>query len=356
MRRRTGWLLAGGLIALAIGGFALRRGGAPLPAQADAASVGADTAAHHAATTPADPVAAAPEPEKRAPRAAGTGTTAVPTLGATSLPPPDAPLAGILDALEARARRGDVQAACRLAADLSRCSSLPRRRASQVARGNWQVPSDPKVVEQMIDASARVELALEQDERMCAGVDATRSRQATAWLLAAAQGGHLPSMAAFIGGSWMMDPTVVHHPEVVAAFAREAGSMARRVAESGEPSAIHLLATAFAGEPPYPMPLAEVLQPDPVLARALFGVAMGERAVDAPTPVRPGAPGSPRFDPFRARFEQFDATLTPQQRDAAKVLQDTLQARVASARAAAAHARMPRSMSVQFIDPAGCDR
>jgi hypothetical protein len=358
MQGRASWWLAVGLIVLGLAALALRAskpvGSVPPDATQSIANAGTAEKTPPLAGAGLGAGVSADDAPDAAPAATTAPSPAVVPMGANApLPPIDAPLAGVLDSLEARARRGDARAACRLAADLSRCGGLQRRRAMLAMRDRWQVPTDPRAAEQMVDAAARMELALEVDEQMCAGVDAARHRTATTWLLAAARGGHVPSMAAFVGGGWMYDPGIVHHADAVAAYAREAEAMARQVAEAGEPDVMQTLAQAFAGDPAFPLPLAEVVKPDPVLARALFGVAERNRAA---IPAPQGAAVPPRPDPFRERLERLDARLTPAQREAALALQETLEARASSVRAAAARSRLPRVGSIQFVNPADCDR
>jgi hypothetical protein len=238
-------------------------------------------------TTPARP--AAPEP-------AGATSAAVAAPVAPPLPPRDAPLAGVMADLEQRARGGDARAACRLAADLSRCAQLPRRREFRAMVDPLRDNGDrggrrAGAVDWQIDATARLDVALEDDERLCEGITREQSRRSIDWLHRAAQAGHVPSMAAFGGGSWMnTEPGFIHQPELVAAFARDAGRMASAAVEAGDRSLLLPLGLAYAGRGALVGPLAEVVEPDPARARALLMLA-AESPDSAPTRGRGGRGG-----------------------------------------------------------------
>src|SRR5690606_22706592 len=66
-------------------------------------------------------------PVESDPQAPEAGTPRAPAFAMASLPPPDAPLATVFDALAEAADAGDVRASCRLAWDLKRCQTLDAR-------------------------------------------------------------------------------------------------------------------------------------------------------------------------------------------------------------------------------------
>lgn len=252
-----------------------------------------------------------------------------PSRDRSPLPPIDTPVAAILDELEARARAGDVRAACRLASELSRCGSVDKRLAMQV-RQTESLAEQPSVrTDQQVDSIARFDLALELDQQACAGVTKARTREALRWLLVAARGRHAPSMTAFLAGGWFLEPASIHHVEVFAAYAREAESMAIALVEMGDPTVLRLLGMAYAEDHAYGLPhLYEVVTPDPVTARAMLALSL-ERA---PMP-RPAA--APRVatrswtDPTQRSLERLDARLDATQRAEADALLARLRERVA---------------------------
>jgi hypothetical protein len=308
----------------------------------------------HDASAPAD---AAPPTAGAATRAASAGSTTTPAAtaapasasnaaqrmpAAAPLPPRDAPLASVMADLEQRARGGDARAACRLAADLSRCALLPRRRTFRAMVDPLRDGGGRRsgAVDWRIDAAARLDVTLEDDERLCEGIGREQSRRSIDWLYRAAQAGHVPSMAAFGSGNWMStEPGFIHQPELVAAFARDAGRMAVAALDAGDRSLLVPLGLAYAGRGSVVGPLGELVEPDPAKAHALLQLAT-ESADAAPSGGR--GPGGRRM--ARSVLAELDASLDPAQRAAS-------QSELARLRAAQASA--PPSPSSGSGDPLG---
>lgn len=285
-----------------------------------------------------------------------TAASAPQTIEASAsqpLPPLDAPVADILDTLEQRARAGDARAACRLASELRRCGSLQRRRALDFSRSLSE--STPRQVsDEMVDVAARMSVALENDERACAGVPPERSADAVLWLQRAAAGQHLPSMIAFAGGYWMAgDSSFVAHPQVVAAYSRDALPMALATIESGDPTLANALGLAYAGRWSG-TPLDRLVPRDDALAYALL-TASREAAPAAPMPT-----GRPRIDDPHARtLADLDAALAPEQRARAASERARLAARFAEGakRRQKTDPPLPRQFNTYYaIAPHDCNR
>lgn len=318
-----------GAAALGIGAW-LAVGRAPAPAIPAPEGAAPGAAAGHAAPAPALPTHAVATPATAAGVAVATTTA---PAAALALPPLDMPLAGILADLEKRALAGDARAACRLAAELSRCATLPRRRETAsmfdpaTMAGAADLPAQDR--ERQIDMAARMEYAVERDATRCVGIDREKSRQAPAWLYRAARAGHLPSMSAFAGGAWLDDPAVVHHPALVEAYRTEAAAMAEAALAAGDRGMLLALGSAFAGAAMRSR-LAEVVEPDPVRGHALLRLAVD---LAPPAPARPPTVTPPPA-PIRAlwrsdgaermfaerRLARVEAGLDPAQRAASEAI------------------------------------
>ena len=361
MRRRTGGLLLGAVIALGIGVVALRQADPPAAAPGVEPPAGARGAVEEAATPPSDPARRESASIDAGIRAAASGTNGGTAARALPLPPADAPLATILDDLERRARAGDARAACRLAAEIGRCAALPRRLASvnpapQVTVPPGNNPADARQIERYIDFAARQQIELERDQALCAGVPRERLRDASPWLLAAARGGNPTAIAVFASGFWTLtDPYALRHAEVLAAYSREAERMALSLVEAGSPEMVRPLGMAYAGEDPN-VAIGGLVEPDPVRGHALLRLYLGPQPGSAPAPRvgDDGKPAPPR--PEQRAFEQLDARLDAAQRAES----DALFARL-SERRMAYDARQPaRAPSGTFVhsivQPDYCDR
>ncbi|MCE3005164.1 MAG: hypothetical protein LW860_21075 [Xanthomonadaceae bacterium] len=288
-----------------------------------------------------------------APRRMASPLPAPASTAAQPLPPLDAPVADILDTLEQRARAGDARAACRLASELGRCGSLQRRRAMDLGRSLAEAPPR-QISDEMVDVAARISVALEADERACAGVAAERTADAVLWLQRAAAGQHLPSMVAFAAGVWMAgDSSFVAHPEVVATYARDAVPMALATLEAGDPTLANALGLAYAGRWSG-TPLDRLVPRDDAQAYALLAAAGGA----APAPPMPIVRRMPQ-DPHARTLADLEASLGPEQRARA----ESERARLAALFAEGAKRRqktdppLPRQFNMSYaIAPHDCDR
>lgn len=291
-RNRT-LLFAAAVLACVIASFALLRGPS-MPARTPASSpaVAAPTTDQMANTAPAREA----EPDSTAApldsRAVATGADSGPGGSAAAvapavLPPPDTPLANMIGDLEQRARNGDVRAACRLAAELSRCASLAQSRAIRgvidPTRRAGSAPSNPGI-DMQVDIAARLDLQIEASEKVCAGISREQTRAAVPWLYSAAQGGIPSAQASFAGGGWAMQSGIVHHPEMLSHYAADAQRFAESAIAAGDLSMMADLGLALSGIEGTVFlgaggMLVEVVKPDPVRARALLLALTQENAM-----------------------------------------------------------------------------
>lgn len=177
----------------------------------------ADATTASGASAPAD-TADAPA-TKAAPTIQPTIARAVPspppvaatTIATDPLPPPNTPLAQVIDELERRARAGDAAASCRLGFELLRCrhsaqASAQRDMMADVlarttrsgtaasASGTGQV----EVEKMLVDLAARNALFAEQAQAVCADVDPQRYDTPLRLLMRAANSGDATSRAALM--------------------------------------------------------------------------------------------------------------------------------------------------------------
>jgi hypothetical protein len=366
MHGRTRWIAGIAVMAIVAGLVAIwfgRAGNAPVPVagESDAPEVaaGTDAAADADATQDTAPASAASAGASNALRAAPS-SAARPAL---PLPPPGAPLAGILDDLERRARAGDARAACRLAAEIGRCAGLARRQALPTplqypAASPGGNPVDDKQLERYVDFAARQQLELERDETVCAGVPRERLRDATPWLLAAARGGNTAAMVVYVSGMWTaVDPYALRHADVLAAYSREAERMALALVEAGSPELVRSLGMAYAGGAAHGA-LGSVVEPDPVRGHALLRLLLepGQNSTRAPAPAAASSGQTTPSMPEQRAFQALDATLDPAQRAASDAMFARLRARRTEFDARQP-ARMPsRTFVNSILQPDACDR
>jgi hypothetical protein len=353
VNRRVAAAAAAGIVVLALAALLLRRESGP--ATEGAQDPAPSSAAVDATAQPPSEGAVPPAGDASAARAAGQAvpSTALGT-GAAPLPPPDTPLAAMLDELEERARAGEARAACRLASELSRCAMLQRRREfrAMVDPSGGGPARGSRFEEWRIDATARLELQIERDEAVCAGIDRAQSRQSIQWLHRAASAGHVPSMASFATGAWMVyEPGFVHQPELVAAYARDAAAMATRAVEAGDTRLLLPLGLAYAGRSGMAAPLGELVEPDPAKARALLALAAETPAAEG------GRRGQRRANVGERVMAELDATLDPAQRAAAEAEAARLRAAWPAKRAPIdAPPFDPLGPTEGLLQPADCER
>lgn len=197
------------------------------------------------------PTASTAQPAREAPDSASSKASPLamsdrtPSPSPQPLPDADTPVVDVIDAMEDRARRGDVRAACWLGETLRQCHQ-------HGARVLQAFDSDEQIAERI--ARQRVSPAeeerqlrfamLQRDERrrlqrVCAALTRERSRRAPYFQLQAAQAGHLPSMLRFV----QLDPyssaeDMVADPALAQLYHQHGVPVFVRALESGDPVAI----------------------------------------------------------------------------------------------------------------------
>ena len=193
-----------------------------------------------------------------------------PTVSAP-LPPPDLPLAEIYDELAERARRGDADAACRLAAELDRCTTARRyltaiQRYEEFAANSGlrdsekeSVPPDDSTIAMLASTLERYEPI----ETLCRGVESERLREAYDFQRIAAERGS-PSMRLLYATRPMLDRTYfLDDLDRWHDYREAAPIMLQRALAEGVTGAVPPLALSHVPQshaPPIPL---GVRQPDP---------------------------------------------------------------------------------------------
>jgi hypothetical protein len=218
LRRHPPFLAALAVCAAVVAAFALGKFGATEPTSdvtpsgrsvrgADAAQSDADSDAGDQATNRPDAASSATE------RAVAPARAALP------LPPPDAPLAEVIEELEARARGGDARAACRLSKALGRCHDLNLR--GMGTRSDDQIAGMLAFANQPPEQQARElqRLMTERDvavmlESVCAGIDRSRSRRAVVYAVQAALAGEIDSIRAVATAHQLSRDDLISEPQL----------------------------------------------------------------------------------------------------------------------------------------------
>ena len=184
-----------------------------------------------------------------------------------ALPAVDAPLATIVGPLSERADRGDSKAACRLALELIRCSSvayfqsIPAFNDADLEK-KFEAEGNLAAADSL--ASMQIDRLLQARE--CSAVpEALRSRGAH-YLAMAARAGEPQAMLHYADGAhWPMDGRGVYSDPAFDVWRREAPRMLRRAFDAGVPEAPYLYWVAYQGDLAH---LSALIPDDPVRAEA----------------------------------------------------------------------------------------
>lgn len=273
-----GWRLAGVALAVVTGvtALVLFRAERPDPTASTGdpeapVAVADDTAGSTAVTPPAMTAGAMSTPATRTaltealqPSPLSDARTPVPPA---PLPPADAPLAEILDELTQRADAGEPRAACRLAAELVRCSHrdalVTSVNANSLGDTRWRRPEHDAVEDQQRSA-------LVTANRVCAGVAPERIADAPHRLMDAADLGH-PGARAW-AAAYGADEAIRHLLDAPDVAERLQQNVVRWVIASLEAGDRGVGANwaSYAGFPFMETPVVRLLEQDPVLALALL--------------------------------------------------------------------------------------
>jgi hypothetical protein len=166
------------------------------------------------------------------------------------LPPLDAPFAEVVDELLERARNGDANASCRLAAEYALCASVPRqlgsydRFRSAIEREDAETAS-PEGVRYVEKARRHIETDLDYTLGHCAGIEQVGPAQLARYWLHAAKAGNLPAMKMFASGNAFRPVRLLDALPELAEFKALAEPMAIKVANSGSRRMMFALAIAY---------------------------------------------------------------------------------------------------------------
>ncbi|HRG16868.1 MAG TPA: hypothetical protein PLB00_12780 [Pseudomonadota bacterium] len=214
-----------------------------------------------------------------------------PGFAAAPLPPLDAKIADIYDALKERAQHGDGKAACRLAIELQQCvwreaiiQDLDRATRRMENRPAPQT-ADPRQAEwesRMLDMAQRqVDYASALDAR-CKGLSDAQVAAHVDWWRTAALSGHVPSLLHYAKGDAFRLNATLDNLERLGTYRNDAERLMRAAAAAGSPEALQQLLLAYAPErSPRGTLLQQAITPDPVEAQAILRL-MQERGIALP--------------------------------------------------------------------------
>jgi hypothetical protein len=229
------------------------------------------------------------------------------------LPAPDTQsIQELLEALEAPARRGDVQAACRLATELLRCRYVTRwdERSTRIAiEGLARSDLAGEVLERRTRELAETEAYNLAARERCAGLSPEALRRIPRYAFLAASAGHVPSMVLFADAAGVSGADIVADPELYAAYRAHAWPMFRRAFEAGHPRAVRAWVSALESHGFHF--LAGVMPPEwrtPGVARALLQrLQRGSGPPARSTPSSALMPGTPPTEQDRAEADALYA-------------------------------------------------
>ena len=239
MKKIAGIVLAGAVALAALWHFFVVRGAAAPPAFASERA-------------PIEPPGVQRDRERSALRPASARPHA-PDLSAEKrarpLPAREMPLHDIMAELADLAANGNVRAACRLAAEMSRCRDIPKLRVqaaelraegARMAEGSAELRRNvawQRDVTDLADAAARA----------CAGISAADTKDAWRYLLAAAEGGHTPSMTRFVAAPPLDASNFMLDMEGWQAYWKSAPRLLEAAVGRGDPRALYLYAVGLRG-------------------------------------------------------------------------------------------------------------
>lgn len=266
--KHFGWIAAACVGLAVLVAIAVMLGGGDEWLRVGSAPVGTMAADDTAGSTPAP---------GDVPIEAGVEATEAPPL-----PPEDTPLRLVLDDLQRRARAGEAQAQCRLAAEHAYCDDIRTALASatrmmegqqaRVARmegEDRQARVAANVVEHI---GKRTERLLERSSH-CDGVPPVSRAEIVRQWRAAALSGSRPAMVHYaVGNAFELRDTLDALPEL-AVYRREAESIARRAASRGSVTAVAALAAAYwpgSEDTAGATLLTQAVEQDPVESLAMY--------------------------------------------------------------------------------------
>lgn len=172
-----------------------------------------------------------------------------------SLPALEVPFDQSFAQLKQRADAGEPAAACRLAAELERCSALMTRLTSVDAatRGRKEIQeklaagnSEQKAIATSMQEAARAEVAaLAVESEHCGQAPLLDPIARASYWRTAALGGHLPAMRHYAVGNAFQWRELLNALPAVALYRSEGEQIARHAAAAGDTATILALAAAY---------------------------------------------------------------------------------------------------------------
>jgi hypothetical protein len=169
-------------------------------------------------------------------------------LAAPAIPPIDShhPVRDYAALLDERARAGDAAAACRLGAELDRCTALnelARHRpiaadiaTSHIERTGLQGPAADRVIDTLLQQEQE-QLRRHQD---CMELDLAAYAPPTRYFALAARAGHVPSMLRVLRIETAPGADLVRDPALIAEYRAHASDYLLSLLEAGEHAAVDL--------------------------------------------------------------------------------------------------------------------
>lgn len=191
------------------------------------------------------------------------------------LPSIDAPFASTAGELRRRADAGDPKAACRLAAEVDRCSRVKEQIVALDARMR-RMQDNPQANQRQrrggpVDLVGAGERMLAEDAR-CQGAPELAPMEKYGYLRQAALAGHIPAMVEYATGNVFRMRDTLESLPALATYRVEAEALARRAAASGDAGAMMALASAYSPDRNEGRPglLMQVVKPDAAESLALY--------------------------------------------------------------------------------------
>lgn len=159
---------------------------------------------------------------------------------ARPLPPDDRPLTEVFDELSERARKGDQDAACRLAWDLETCAGLEELAQVESTLVDWAAQERPGSTDESRAARRAATMAsrLARARKVCAGLDASQTALAPAMMRRAAELGEPRSMARYALNPRFDRLRPLDQVDALHAYRNEASVFLERAVDAGDPLAL----------------------------------------------------------------------------------------------------------------------
>jgi hypothetical protein len=163
------------------------------------------------------------------------------------LPPHDTPLAQILPELEARARRGDRRAACRLALDGNFCRANPVG-VDAISFFEQGIARQSRTTQADIDWIAHLEAQHQRAQTMCRDLPPQWTNEGVwRWMLQAAQSGDTRLAAFFAASPPLSQDDFLERPEPWQLYRQHAPRLLLDAAERGQVEALWVLQRVLRG-------------------------------------------------------------------------------------------------------------